>query len=569
MFAISLESAFYSAFASALTDSVPAALAAEVPGEPAVRDNNAFNENSLSANDDGSTQAVQFGFNANFFGTIYSQLFVNNNGNVTFDHALVTYTPFTLVQSNRVIIAPFFADVDTRGIGAVTYGQDTVDGHAAFGVNWAGVGYYSQKTDKVNTFQLVLIDRSDIAPGDFDFEFNYEAVAWETGDASDGTGGLGGSSARAGYSNGTNQFFELLGSDIDGGFLDGNSDTGLIHHSRLSILAGRYRFEVRNGEVDNDSAPLALDDIAIIAPGASTIINVIHNDSDPDGVVIPGSVTIVNQPLYGAVAVDPVTGAITYTPGSDSTGEDGSPIQSDQFTYFVRDDDGFVSNVATVEIQFNLPPIDESPSIVPVVPNVPLRPDASDVEAPSAERLLVIRTFLQPRATPNNAGYGTNGYLSTDQGFSVQPLTPQAIDLAIGNDKLDESFLLANFLDFVDPEMLVVDLGDEPPAQLESANPKTAAEPAKAASEESAESKSVPATESQGSVTNGAVSYMKPPTAELLPAAPIEGASTPVSTLFTKNWKWIASTAGTILIAGAAWKSRDAWLQAARRLRSR
>ena len=40
--------------------------------------------NTLPANDDGSTGSVPLGFGANFFGTTYTSLFVNNNGDVTF-----------------------------------------------------------------------------------------------------------------------------------------------------------------------------------------------------------------------------------------------------------------------------------------------------------------------------------------------------------------------------------------------------------------------------------------------------------------------------------------------------
>ncbi|MBX7236221.1 MAG: VWA domain-containing protein [Caldilineales bacterium] len=104
----------------------------------------------------------------------------------------------------------------------------------------------------MNSFQLVLISRNDIGQGDFDIEFNYAQILWETGDASGGNGGLGGASARVGYSNGTRQpgtFYELPGSAVNGAFLDLNSSTGLIHHSRNSAILGRYMFEVRNGVV--------------------------------------------------------------------------------------------------------------------------------------------------------------------------------------------------------------------------------------------------------------------------------------------------------------------------------
>jgi hypothetical protein len=49
-----------------------------------------FNSNTLPANDDGSTSLVALGFSANYFGTTYTQAFVNNNGNVTFTTPLST-----------------------------------------------------------------------------------------------------------------------------------------------------------------------------------------------------------------------------------------------------------------------------------------------------------------------------------------------------------------------------------------------------------------------------------------------------------------------------------------------
>ena len=103
----------------------------------------------------------------------------------------------------------------------VRYGPGTVDGHNAFGVNWVNVGYFFKHDDKLNSFQLVLIDRSDRHPGDADIEFNYGTVRWETGDWSGGTNGLGGVSARVGYSNGTGNpgtYYELSGSGVPGSF---------------------------------------------------------------------------------------------------------------------------------------------------------------------------------------------------------------------------------------------------------------------------------------------------------------------------------------------------------------
>ncbi|MCK6546929.1 PxKF domain-containing protein [Myxococcota bacterium] len=206
---------------------------------------------SLARNDDGSTGSVALGFQLDFFGQRYSSVYVNNNGNITFDYPMSTYTPFPIQTTGTRLIAPFFGDVDTRNVGSdiVRFGQTTYAGRPAFCVLWAGigVGYYASRVDKLNHFQLLLIDRSDIGSGDFDMIFNYDQVQWETGQASGGVDGLGGSSARIGYSNGTTAgSYELPGSAINGYFLDGAA-TGLVNGSLNSTQPGRYRFNVRNG----------------------------------------------------------------------------------------------------------------------------------------------------------------------------------------------------------------------------------------------------------------------------------------------------------------------------------
>ena len=210
--------------------------------------NSGFTTNTLPANDDGFTGPVAVGFNLNFFGTTYNQLFVNNNGNVTFKDPMFNYTPFGLDVVDQPIIAPFFADVDTRGSGSglVTYGNDTVNGHSAFGVDWFDVGYFGGHVDKLNQFQLVLVDRSDVNTGDFDIQFNYGNIQWETGDASGGYYGIGGVSAAVGYSNGAGSTVQFDGSLVPGSFIPGG----------LDALSNRgYTMEVRNGEVELTSIP--------------------------------------------------------------------------------------------------------------------------------------------------------------------------------------------------------------------------------------------------------------------------------------------------------------------------
>lgn len=224
-------------------------------GNVAGQDLSFCRDNTLPANDDNSAGPVDIPFALTFFGQPYTQLWVNNNGNVTFNGPLSTYTPSDITGDTGLpIIAPFFADVDTRGTGSsqVTYGSSP-DG-STFCVNWADVGYYSSHVDKLNTFQL-LLTKNDLGEGrvagDFDITFNYDRILWETGDASSGSGGFGGTSATAGFSAGTGAagtFVQLPGSLTNGALLDGGPDA-LVSGFQGSIQPGRYVFQVRNSGI--------------------------------------------------------------------------------------------------------------------------------------------------------------------------------------------------------------------------------------------------------------------------------------------------------------------------------
>jgi hypothetical protein len=221
----------------------------------AIVDSPGCHAHTLPADDDDSSQVQTMGFTVNFFGHRFNQLYVNNNGNVSFGESVSEYTPNGLSAPGHFpTLAPFWADVDTSGEGSglTRYGPTQYNGNAAYCVVWPRVGYYESHVDKLNTFQLLIVARPDTGTDNFDFSFNYNQIRWETGEASGGKNGGGGQCVRAGYTNGTGksgQHFELPGSGRCGALLDSSSTTGLTQTSLNSGTKGQFVFQVRNGLV--------------------------------------------------------------------------------------------------------------------------------------------------------------------------------------------------------------------------------------------------------------------------------------------------------------------------------
>ncbi|GGP28309.1 nidogen-like domain-containing protein [Silvimonas amylolytica] len=169
---------------------------------------------TLPANDDSSTGLINLGFNFTLYGTTYTSLYINNNGNVTFLTPLSAYTPTGPTGVDVPIISPYFADVDTRGTGSVHYRDD---GGTLY-VTWDQVGYFDQRTNKVDSFQLVLRGDDTVVPmGEGQIGFFYKDMAWTTGEAtsSGGVNGLGGNPAAVGFGNGAGDAQVLASSQAD------------------------------------------------------------------------------------------------------------------------------------------------------------------------------------------------------------------------------------------------------------------------------------------------------------------------------------------------------------------
>ena len=135
-----------------------------------------------------------------------------------------------------------------------------------------------------------------------------------------------------------------------------NQDGTVTFRPDLTFLGvDSFRYTIR----DNDNAtsnqatvsiqvstenltPTAADDLADTLSGQAVTVDLVANDSDADGSIVPGTVEIVQPPTNGEVTVN-VDGTAEYVPTIGFTG-------TDVFRYQVRDDLNDLSNIATVTV---------------------------------------------------------------------------------------------------------------------------------------------------------------------------------------------------------------------------
>ena len=143
-----------------------------------------------------------------------------------------------------------------------------------------------------------------------------------------------------------------------------NPTNGVVTYSPASGFAGNdtftYTVEDNDGNLSNTATvnisvagqpPVANYDSASTNVDVPVDIDVLSNDLDNDGTLVPSSVLVTSGPGNGTISVDPGTGIITYIPSLGFVG-------SDSFTYTVEDNDGNVSNTAGVDVTvLGLPPV--------------------------------------------------------------------------------------------------------------------------------------------------------------------------------------------------------------------
>ncbi len=159
-------------------------------------------------NDDGSFYIADIGFDFEFCGTIYNDVWINTNGNISFTQGVGVFSPSGFPY-NVPMVAPFWADVDTRNTACNEIVYKLFPNYMI--VTWENVGWYNQQCNPTNTFQLIISDgTAPIIPAGNNIQFRYGDMAWTTGEASGG-GPFGGVPATVGFNSGDNINYEQFG----------------------------------------------------------------------------------------------------------------------------------------------------------------------------------------------------------------------------------------------------------------------------------------------------------------------------------------------------------------------
>ncbi len=222
---------------------------------------------------------------------------------------------------------------------------------------------------------------------------------------------------------------------------DSMLDLRFGHITENPAIAGIEVVEINAG---GSGAPLAANDSVSVPFAQSAVIDVLANDSDSDGSLVPSSVSVVLSPQHGSASVNPATGAITYT-------HDGSSESLDSLAYTVDDNDGNTSNVAGVSVMIGSPdneaPVagDDSAVFNPGVPvSVSVLSNDSDSDGqlnPASVTIIDQPLFGVAAVSPAT---GAITYTSTDLSATSDSLTYTVSDDAGDPSNIASVTLVAN-----------------------------------------------------------------------------------------------------------------------------
>jgi hypothetical protein len=125
------------------------------------------------------------------FGRAFEGFYLNTNGNITFAAPLASPNAMPLPIDGQAMIAPWWADVDTRGGGQPS--DNTVCFHVELNrvvVTWHDVGRHAVRNELRNDFQLILSTSGNCTSDGFDVEMRYHRCEWAAGEGPGATPAL-------------------------------------------------------------------------------------------------------------------------------------------------------------------------------------------------------------------------------------------------------------------------------------------------------------------------------------------------------------------------------------------
>ncbi|KAL1264776.1 hypothetical protein QQF64_005131 [Cirrhinus molitorella] len=197
------------------------------------------------AADDGSSSGIQLLSSFMFFGRTYQQIYVNNNGHLTFNQPSSAYTPYSFpAKGSQDIIAGLWTNLDNQVKGVVSYQQYTsgnvltratqdintyfpnlnFSASWVFAAKWNKVPYFNLASTNTS-FQVVLISGS-----------NYSFILMNYGDIN-----VTGHPVQAGYDTIDSTHYFVIPESVNG-----SSISNLRNSSNVNV-PGRWAFRVDSG----------------------------------------------------------------------------------------------------------------------------------------------------------------------------------------------------------------------------------------------------------------------------------------------------------------------------------
>ena len=324
---------------------------------------------SLTLGDDG-IQQVDIGFDFNFYGTDFSQLFVSANGYVTFGSPVDLPTNTLLDGSafgGRPAIAAYWDDL-AQGAGSIeTWTTYLADGLREFTIQWTGVSH--ETAGGTGTFQIVLHEV------DGSVDVNYDTLTFGGGTNNGASATIGVESSDDTFSeysfNGTDSVVSgasltierppsqtptlnlVLPITDDVEFeLDESFRIQLSQSSKSDIFADQIDTEIA---LNDNAAPVTGDDAYSLGEFGVLSFNVITNpagaDSDADGhtltiTQINGSNVSSGATLSlpsGALLTVASDGSFNYDPNAAFGALNVGQSAIDSFSYTVEDGFGGIT----------------------------------------------------------------------------------------------------------------------------------------------------------------------------------------------------------------------------------